>query len=1145
MFNFSTVGRRLTGIALLSLVVVLALTANVFAQTSKGTVSGIITDPSGAVVANAKVVLTQIETTAVRETVSNATGFYRFDAVNLGTYKMTVTASGFAKTETSGMVVRSNQVSSMDFTLKLGGAETTVEVEASSSAVALQTDDQQRGRSIPSVALANLPISGQNSLNLMLLVPGVVPTNLSGGGSLDSGIGSVNGARPRANAFMIDGVENNDISVAGPGLTMTNNDAIQEVSVQTSNFSAEYGRAGGAVINQITKSGTNSLHGTAAWVYRSEDLNASSFDQRYNYYQGGGQAKGSPLKPAFLEHLPAFTVGGPVYIPGVYNGKNKTFFFVAGQWDRYNSGGLIRTVQVPTQAGIDTLKALAATGKCPNAALYLSAIGNLVATVPAVDATGKPLPPIDLSIPASVYSTTTTCNGTDRAGMTLPFGSAFRTASNLFYGNTIQSRVDHVFSEKHQVSARFMQSPGSYQPLYSLGMSPTFDAGYSSTSYTGGITDTYVLKNNLTNELRLNYFRVGVDWPTLAAAGSLGATMPTIAIGGGFTGLGTSSSYPQGRTFNNYELQDTMSWVHGKHTLRYGMDLNKQIARQIAPMPVRGALTFADSGGGTTGVGKVYAFSNFLDDYSGAGSNVDYKQYGTAMYHPTVLRSSYFIQDSWKVRSDLTLNLGLRYDRFGQPVNNNFPYPVVSLDPTQFPNTARVRQDNNNFGPTVGFAYNPRWGIFSDGKTVIRGGFQIGYDSWFNNLLSNMATGVPNNPSSLPYNATINAATPRGVSGMYNVKFPALVVAPITNPLVDSASQFTADIRNPYTMRTSFGVQRETVWGMIVDVSYVGSLSRKLFVNKELNPFYLDPVTGTKSVLRLNPAEGSRTVRDSAANSNYNSLQIDVRKRTVQTAVGGLSFSSSYTWSHNLDVTSEVFTTSSTGSSYASARYLALTQGLNMDYGNSDLDRRHRWVTSLMLDVKGPKKGILGQVAGGWSIATNIPIMSGTPFTVQNGFDRDGDGSSAADRPDIGNPNAPINTRAQLSSFAKQTCTSGLWNPDTAACTTADQVHWIMSSAVPNANTERRNQLFTSGMINVDMNLLKKVKIREGMSLELRGEIFNLANHMNFNYAPNGLSALGMYLSAGSGQFLPWKTQSDYYTNPGNRTMRLGAKFIF
>jgi hypothetical protein len=717
--------------------------------------------------------------------------------------------------------------------------------------------------------------------------------------------------------------------------------------------------------------------------------------------------------------------------------------------------------------------------------------------------------------------------------MELEFGDATRSAPILSKSNTMQVRVDHVFSDKHQASVRFMSAPNSYPGVYPVGMglSPAFDAGQKATSYTGAITDTYVLSPYMTNELRLNYFRVAVDFPLLAEPGSLGVTLPYIAING-FTNLGANYSFPQGRTFNSYELQDTMTWVRGKHTLRYGFDINKQIARQSAPVSVRGILSFADS---IYNKETVTGFANFLDDFSGEGTGVVSRQFGTPIYHPTVTRQSYFVQDSWKLTPQFTLNLGLRYDYFGQPANGNFQYPMVSMDPKNFPNSSKIPADRNNFGPTIGFAYNPRWGVFSDGKTVFRGGFQIGYDGWLNSLLSNMAANSPNNPGNAPYNATIDGTTPRGIAGTYNHIFPTLVAAPVTDPLIDTSSQFTRNIVNPYTMHWSLGVQRELLSNLLMDVSYVGSVGRKLFITRDLNPY--KTVGGIMQ--HLDPLQGSRIVRDSAGNSNYNSLQVDVRNKPMNTIAGGISFDSSWTWSHNLDVVSEAYTTSSSQGSLFSSHWMGL-QNLNIDYGNSDLDRRHRWVTTLIWDVRGPKQGVLGQILGGWTIIGSMPIMSGTPFTVSNGTDRDGDGNGAQDRPDIGNPQMPITSRAVIS--AK--CQSGYLNPDTASCTTPDQVYWVQSKSLPDAKTARRNSVFSGGAIYADMSFLKKFRIRERLNFEYRAEIFNIGNTMNFNYAPTGVTGLGLRMNQPAGKFMNWN-QSDYYTNPGNRQITMGVKLIF
>ena len=250
-----------------------------FAQSTRGTVTGTVQDQSGGLIVGGAVTLVSPSTGVTSNTTTNSSGIYRFEAITVGEYVVTATAPGFGKISAPA-VVTVGAVIGRDFVLRVGAVGANVEV-MSEAAVDLQTEDAVRSQVISSTSLADFPIPGQNSLNLILTAPGVVRSNL--GGSLDSGVGAVNGGRARSNNFLLDGLQNNDISVTGPQFTITNNDELQEVSFQTTNFTAEYGRAGGAVINQVTKSGTNQIHGTVAEVYRSQLFNASNNSQRITY----------------------------------------------------------------------------------------------------------------------------------------------------------------------------------------------------------------------------------------------------------------------------------------------------------------------------------------------------------------------------------------------------------------------------------------------------------------------------------------------------------------------------------------------------------------------------------------------------------------------------------------------------------------------------------------------------------------------------------------------------------------------------------------------------------------------------------------------------------------------------------------------
>jgi hypothetical protein len=1110
------------------------------AQTSRGTVSGTVTDSSGAVIANATVVLTSKDTKLSRETKSSGVGLFRFDAVDLGQYDLKVTMTGFSVATFADLRVTAARTIDLAVELRPGTQEV---VEVSGQGVeALQTTEQVRIRSIDSRALADLPIQGQNSLNLILTAPGVATTDA--GGSINSGIGSVNGTRPRGNNFLIDGVANNDISVAGPAIVPTNNDTLQEVTIQTSNFSAEFGRAGGAVVNQVTKSGTNGLHGTAAWVYRSQLFNAANRSERL------GSSPGTDARSKFKENIPAFSIGGPIVIPGVYDGHGKTFWFMGGQWDRYSDGGFATSFTVPTAAGYAVLQPLAAA--CPNVALYLQSIDGL--TAPAQSASSLAQNGVNIAIPANVFAVSGSCNGTDRTGLRVQYGTATRAAPSVFLNNNHVSRIDHKINDRHSISGRWLYT-NTFQNNATIAISRFFDADVTDRSMSALISHSYVHSATLTNELRLNYGRINPFFPLSNAAAA--GTLPAYTVGT-VSGFGASATFPQGRTANNYQLQNTMTVLRGRHQLRFGFDLLRQIATQTAPANVRGSITYASSQvvAGQASTGTVEAFANFIDNFSGPTGTMNIV-YGTPTYHPTQFQQAYFFQDSWRVSPSFTLNLGMRYEHFGQPANI-FQYPVVSLDFATYGLRQKVNNDNNNFGPSIGFAWNPRGGdgligkLLGDGKTVIRGGYQTSYDAWFNNLFSNMAGGVPNLVGAVAPAPAANNTTPRGIAN-WSGAFAALTPAAL-NPLTDTGSQFMKNMPSPYTMRFSFGVQRELPWKLVADVSYVGSQSRKQLINVQLNPRQpnatftaVQPINNAGgNTGRLNPAIGGRTPRMAAGNANYNSLQIDVRRGFSETVIGGLQFASAYTWSKNMDnVASAEFTTNQAVTSFSQYQNVFLSGNRNIDYGRSDNDRTHTWQTSIVWDIRGPKSGWKYNAFGGFSLTYIIPITSGEPFNIFQGRDSDFDGSTA-DRPDVGNWNAPINTRARIVGAA--TCASGYQNPDvgTAAgvgCVTPNDVRWVQIAGyhLPGAATIGRNALTTPGSVLVNMTVLKKFRISENVKLEYRADITNVANHENFNYTPFNNVNINSTL-----KFLDYsdgRPSGVRFTN--SRKINLGLKLIF
>jgi len=1093
------------------------LTVNLLAQTSRGTLTGTVTDNTGAVVSKATVKITQQGTGATRQTTTNSAGIYRFDAVDLGTYSVSAQAPGFATEDKTGIDVAASRTTDVNFQLKVGSASEVVTVEGSGAELVLQTSEQVRSATLSEKSVQNLPVLLGDSLTLAQLAPGVAIGSQANTNAINQNgtlFFAVNGQRPRGNNFMIDGVENNDISVTGPAFTITNPDSVQEVVVQTADFSAEYGRAGGAVLNQITKSGANAYHGSAAWVYTGSSLRALNHLEKV----------GGLTRPARqVRNIPDFTIGGPVVIPHLYNGHSKTFFFAAAQWDR-RFGNLTSTVRVPDAAGIALLQQYAAIPACHNAALYLQALGGLVGTP------GNSPSTVSLNVPSGAC---TNAGGARTASLTT--ANVVRKVSSPRLDNNDTIRIDHIASDKQTMSFRWLYDRTTQTPS-GLNNLPGFENDNLARTMSGLFTDTYVISPTWTNEFRFNYGRIGFDFPATAKDAfhrNLANYDPTIGLGNGLAGFGIATNIPQFRFANNWQYQDTMTIVRGTHTFRFGVDYLRQLARQHPPFVERGAFSYQPTG-------VITAFANFLDDFGGASGTVN-NQFGVSIYHPNLFRQAYFFQDSWKTTSNLTLNLGLRYEYYGAPENIFKVSQFTNYDLVNFAATRHVPSAKLNFGPSVGLAWNPKGSSLFDRlaggeKMVWRAGFQISYDSAFNNLLSNMAGSSPNT-----LGGTINSSTtgPGGTARGTQAFSTQLANITPANPTAQSSQSnlFLGDFPNPRTARWSLGFQRELPGGMIWDTSYVGSVSHHLYQTLDMNPF----LPFTNQTVRFMNQVGIRTVRAATGNSNYESFQLNVKRAFRSTPIGELQFDGSYTYSHFLDNGSDVFAFDSSPSSFPSTPQV-LGFSPRIDYGNSDFDRRHVGALGFLWTPIQPKRGILGALVGGWSLSGVSHWQDGVPFTVTNGSDRGGYYTTTtglnAERPDISNPSAPLNTRAVISN----SCATGYANPDQGnACVSPSSVHWIEGKFAPNANTVHRNTMRTPFQDNLDFSVAKRFRFTESSGFEFRADLFNAFNTTVLGFDPTGRVFVPRTVNgSAAGKFLDF-TQTDSI----GRTIRLRAKFYF
>ncbi len=983
-----------------------------------------------------------------------------------------------------------------------------------------------------------------DSLTLAQLAPGVSLGSENSVNQLTTLRYAINGQRPRGNSFMIDGVENNEITIAGPAFTITNPDAVQELVIQTADFSAEYGRSGGAVFNQVTKSGTNQLHGTLTYVYAGSAFKALNHLDRIS---------GLTRAPRAVENIPDFTFGGPVVIPGLYHNHGKTFFFAAAQWDRLfdnaTRNGALNSlrlnvpgpVRVPDAAGVALLQSLAPT--FPNAALFLRALGSLRGD-PNLNPAG-----INLAVPSPAGA----CTNSTRAGMVLTTGQVNRAQQQSALDNNHLIRVDHIASDKQTLMFRWLYDSNVTTPS-TLTNLPPFDSTFIGTFMTGAFTDTYVVNPRWTNEFRFNYGRIGIEREPVTSD-SFALNLPSYSgLGNGMSSFGVFNTL-QARFNNNWQYQDTMSLVRGKHTFRFGPDFLRQLARAHTPLP--GALVYSSSSG-------VAAFTNFLDDFGGASGTLS-QQFGSFTYHPNHFRQSYFFQDFWKTTANLTLNIGLRYEYFGAPENTFVVAGFTNYDPINFAAPHKVDGYKLNFGPSLGFAWNPKGPkrlslIMGGEKMVWRGGFQTSYDSLFQSLAVDIDASSPNTLGGRIV-SVVSAAAPRGAAN-----FSSLFAGITATPPDKTSAQtnvFLGSFPNPQTHRWSLGFERELPYDLIWDASYVGSVSHHLYQSLDLNPI-VDalgnrlhselqnplPPSPTAGQIALHAGQGIRTVRAASANSNYEALQLSLGRRFKQTPFGPVQFLGSYTYGHYLDNISDVIGFDSTPSPFQSVPQV-LGFSPRVDYGNSDFDRRHVGALAVLWSLPGLKTGVLRQVLGGWAFSSISHWQTGFPFTVVNGTDRNGDGQSGPDRPDISNPAAPLNTRGQLAPSAPPSpgalpgqgwCPTGFSNPDatpppglTLACIDPATVHFIEGRGPPNARTVGRNTLRAPGIGNLSVSVAKRFRLTERAALECRVDMFNALNTINLGNFVAARTVNG----SGKGSFLDF-TQTESFGRSMRMQLRLG-----
>jgi outer membrane receptor protein involved in Fe transport len=1136
---------------LLFLVVIALVGAGVVCgQSGVGTILGTVTDASGAVIANATVEVTNTGTNVTQKTQTTSAGTYNVPYLRPGTYRVSVTVSGFQKSVTEGVTLTVDQENRVDATLKPGTVSESVTVEA--NGVALDTENATVSQLVSEKQVTDLPLNGRQFQQLLFIGAGAVQT---GGeqGTMRSGQGaavSINGSRPESNTYLIDGMLNTDQALNTPA-AMLSIDAIQEFKVLSETYSAQYGFSA-VQISIVTKGGTNDLHGAVFEFARNDAFDAKNFFQLPN------------LPNAELrQNQFGFVVGGPVYIPKLYDGRNKTFWLANYEGWRVRQG-VQQFANVPDPANLQGFFTTSVTN--PTTGLAFPGCTNggtaYVSCIPQTDFSR--LAQVALSskfFPAPNCSDPAACQG-----------------FNYALSGTLPSTTDQQTYRVDQQLGRFgtIFGRGSYLTFNTVANFGTSSGQIGENAFVGSTTNWAInhaisFGPSMVNEFhfgRLNTTTNQTGYPApQSAVNALGFTgvfddlsplqriYPYIAFGnlaGQGAALGVFGGAVNAYTASNnpmWQFGDTLTMNRGAHTWSFGADYKRWVLNRDVADNFLGNYTFAGYATGNQVADML------LGDYSaaaafvpGAFSSADVagnpRQYNFQYFAP-------FVQDDWKVNSRLTLNLGLRWDLRTVPyeTHNHMGWldttnplggmciadPTLTTDGVAPPGNGFYRYcgrrnpadaEKHDFGPRIGFAYRP----FE--KTVVRGGYGIFWDGIEGREMDGSA-------DIYPYVSRLNLQQVAGQTSYQTTDelFPSFASGPITGG-PNGPNSFIAVIisekpQNPYMQQWTLSVQRELARNTTLEINYIGNKGTHLLSRDNINQAV--PMTDP-AFCTANPTEGDcplsvrrpypnfATYIDSRwdAYSNYNAMNVKFERRTSSMAI-----TSVYTWAKSLDDKSAAAGIGNDNSGGWQG-YLN-NHDPSLDYGPSDFNVGQRFVTSFVYQLPiGRGKRVLTDagkamdlLVGGWQLTGVVTFQQGFPMSILAGDTTgllDTFGLNRADK------------IAQTGSFHKSL---NEWF-NTAA----------YAQPAPNEFGNTGRDIVTMpGINNWDVGLLKDLSFTERLKLQLRLETFNTWNHPQF--FPDPLTAA----FSGGGTTVSNNVDSTNFGKvtaaaPG-RIVQLGAKFIF
>ncbi len=1093
---------RLSLFVILSLVVLSMGTGPAHAQVLGGNLVGTVLDASGASVPNATVTAINTATSVKTTTVANGNGEYRFSDVLPGNYDITASAPGFTAAELKDVAVVVNQtVTAPSLTMKVGTVSTSIEV--TEAAAVIDTTTAQIQNTFTTKEAADLPNAsvGVGVLNLSLLNAGVASA-----GGIGVGTGpSVSGQRPRNNNFMIDGVDNNSKSVTGPVLFVPN-ESVGEFTVIQNQFQAEYGHSAGAQFNTDTKSGTNAFHGTIYEYLENRMMDA--VDQSY-------KNQGIYSNPRFdRSHLGA-NFGGPIK-------HDKLFFFTSFEYNPTGEAATVGTpIYAPTAAGYSALSAV------PGVSQTNLKVLQQYAVAPAVTADGPTVTVGNVTVPTGI----------------IPIAAP--SFSNAFYG---VSSVDYNISDSDQIRGRYI-----YNRIDSINTGAELPAFYTTVPTRedlATIAEYHTFNPHITNEVRLAYQRLNTSDPVGNQTFPGVSAFPNLQFNDLGLQVGPNPNFPQSAVNNEYQVVDNVTWIKGNHTFKFGTEFRDYISPQFFVQRVRGDYEWT-------------TVANYLQDLS-----PDYfaaRSFGGSTYYGNQLASYSYIQDTWRVKPNLTVDLGVRYEyttvpKSMQAENENAIANVPGLLTFNSPTASPY-----GIGPRVGLAWSPG----GSSTTVVRAGFGIAYDVIFDNIGLNTlppefytTTTLPTNVITPNFLASGGITAPAGTSNPTPAQARANTTSYIPNQTLPYSINYTFDIQHVFASNYTF------------DVRYVGDKGVHLILQEQLNRD--SPITATQNIPTYLTAPSAatlatlpytvgslRAIGDAVPSyqaagfvntitsyvptgySQYNGLQTQLNRRFSN----GLQFQGAYTWSHAIDNS-----TAEVASTYLTPRRPQDFSNLAAEKASSALDHRQRITLAAVYDapwLKSNDHWLVKNIIGNWEIAPIYTYESPEYYTVQSGIDANLNGDSAPDRT-IVNPSGVAGTGSGVYGLTA----TGTVVPVTGSSSAVNKVvAWVANN--PNAQyiqagygayaTAGRNTQPTRPIDNVDLSLIKHFTFHDRYRIDLETHALNVFNHPQFTPAAIDNAVSVNTYNAGTLKYV--SVAGQFFNNPAYafssnpRSMQVVARF--